>query len=308
MCSHNVGIVILNYNCSDETLQCISVIEESLNNLNYKIFIVDNFSKLEEKNKLLNIENERVNIIFAPKNGGYSYGNNLGIKRALDNGCKNILIINPDVIIKAEAIEYMNNELNKNDKILFVGPKIVDSKLCIDKHAQRFQQHNLVMCYMLKFPLSKLNIGGCITKYFNSNRNFDENMEIYTTSGCCVMFSNKYFEKFGLFDEDFFMFSEEVIWGKNIHDTEDFKAMYLGQVTAIHNHPQNRLKTKPYVITNRMMSDFIFCKKYLKCNNMQLIPLIGYYIITYLSFSLIRKEFREYCENFIGAVKKIYNM
>lgn len=305
MCSFDIGIVILNYNCSDDTMQCMSVIMNSIKNLSYKMFIIDNCSNSAEKNKLSNIDNKRVEIIYAPRNGGYSYGNNIGIKKAMDIGCKNILIVNPDIIIFTEAIEYLNNMLNSSEQILLVGPKIVDANLNVDRYAQRFKKHTLKMCYMLKYPLSKINIGSCISEYFNNNRNFDENVEIFTTSGCCVMFSRKYFEKFGLFDESFFMFSEEVIWGQNIYNSEKYKAVYVGKAVAIHNHPHNYMKTKPYVIINKMSSDILFCRKYLKCSKLVLFPLLIYYILSYFFF-IHKKEYREGLQQLKKTICNIY--
>ena len=45
-----VAVIIINYNSSDYTLQCVnSIIEKTNSELNYQIVIVDNASEMEYK-------------------------------------------------------------------------------------------------------------------------------------------------------------------------------------------------------------------------------------------------------------------
>ena len=117
------GIVVLNYNTYDATIECISAIEKRIK-CEYKIYLVDNASEESCKDKLKNkySSNCNVNTIFLDKNLGYSGGNNVGISTAINEGASEILILNSDVIILNDIVSIMKKELSS--MVAIVGPKI----------------------------------------------------------------------------------------------------------------------------------------------------------------------------------------
>jgi GT2 family glycosyltransferase len=133
-----VGIIILNYFTYDLTLKLLERLE-NLKYQNFFIVVVDNNSPNNSKEILINniinqskFSNE-IYFIEAKKNGGYSYGNNIGIRKAFKLGAKYILIINNDVdISNFNILKIMVNFCEKNEKVAMVGPKIVDSNDNLD--------------------------------------------------------------------------------------------------------------------------------------------------------------------------------
>ncbi|MDD3999771.1 MAG: glycosyltransferase, partial [Bacilli bacterium] len=79
-----VGIIILNYNSAEDTIKCIASIEK-FTKISYKIYIVEGASKDNSFNILSDFfsGNNKIKIIQTKYNGGYSYGNNLGVKMAI---------------------------------------------------------------------------------------------------------------------------------------------------------------------------------------------------------------------------------
>ena len=58
-------------------------------------------------------------MIRTDKNGGFSYGNNFGMRQAVVDGCENVLCVNSDVVFKENAIKCIDDmikslELAKN--------------------------------------------------------------------------------------------------------------------------------------------------------------------------------------------------
>ena len=74
-----VAVIIVNYNDAEQTVLYVNKIKE-YNNIQ-KIVVVDNLSTNADTMDILRqIDDEKVTIIQSGKNGGYSYGNNFGVK------------------------------------------------------------------------------------------------------------------------------------------------------------------------------------------------------------------------------------
>ena len=102
-----VSIIVLQYNKSDLTLACL----ESLRALDANIIVVDNHSEVEhvktveywiESRKITNYE-----LLITNENLGYSGGNNIGIKYALEHGAEYVLILNNDTVVEPDFLERM---------------------------------------------------------------------------------------------------------------------------------------------------------------------------------------------------------
>jgi hypothetical protein len=121
------AVIILNYNSEDDCLKYVNEIKnfECLDT----IVIVDNNSTNQNSfEKLLTLKNGKVHVIKSDKNGGYSYGNNYGLKylENLSEKYDYVVISNPDVEVKENAFNACFKELEENSKIAVVAPKMVD--------------------------------------------------------------------------------------------------------------------------------------------------------------------------------------
>ena len=104
MSSSKVGIVILNYMTYELTINCL----DNLNNMEYNNFfvvVVDNLSPNNSYEKIFEYISKGkfkydIYLLKSDKNGGYSYGNNLGVKKAENLKADYILIMNNDIFIK----------------------------------------------------------------------------------------------------------------------------------------------------------------------------------------------------------------
>ena len=76
----DVSIIIVNYNTKKLTSDCITSIVEKTQGISYEIILVDNASI--DGSKDLFEKDARITYIYSEKNGGFGYGNNLGMKIA----------------------------------------------------------------------------------------------------------------------------------------------------------------------------------------------------------------------------------
>ena len=113
-----VFIIILNWNNWVDTKDCL----ESLKTNGYQnceVVVVDNGS--DEKPE---ITNPKIKVIYNKENLGFSGGNNVGIKYALENGADYVLILNNDTIASDDFLVKLVEAGESDKKIGFLGPKI----------------------------------------------------------------------------------------------------------------------------------------------------------------------------------------
>ena len=117
-----LGMVIVNYNDSDTTIELLKRIK-NFKSLNH-IVVVDNASTDDSYDKLREYEKKNITIIKNSKNNGYAYGLNTGAKYLIRTlGKCNIIFSNSDIIIKDDAdLKTLSSRISGD--IAVVGPTI----------------------------------------------------------------------------------------------------------------------------------------------------------------------------------------
>ncbi|MFQ7303189.1 MAG: glycosyltransferase family 2 protein, partial [Beduini sp.] len=96
-----IGIILLNYNAYEDTKECIESLK-AMTYPNYEIFVVDNDSQDDSADRLKQIKD--IHFIESGRNGGFGYGNNIGIKAAIKLGCQKILLLNNDTTVEPDFL------------------------------------------------------------------------------------------------------------------------------------------------------------------------------------------------------------
>ena len=118
------AIVVLNYNDHENTKKYIESVKYY--NIIDKIIVVDNNSTIKDEIRILKeLESEKVEVLSAQKNGGYAYGNNLGLKYLEKIGSYEFVAIsNPDVYVDEETLEECLKYLKEHNKVAIVAPRM----------------------------------------------------------------------------------------------------------------------------------------------------------------------------------------
>lgn len=99
--------VIINYNCLQTTSGCIDNIVEKTSGISYEIIVVDNAST--DGSREFFCSDERVKYIYYEENLGFGRANNRGLEIASG---RNILFLNPDTLLRNNAIEILSDYLD----------------------------------------------------------------------------------------------------------------------------------------------------------------------------------------------------
>ena len=118
------GIIILNWNAAQDTINCVRNFQAFQEN-ETTLYVVDNNSDPADREK---IRQGCQDIVFIQndRNLGYAGGNNVGIRRALKDGCEYILLMNNDARIAEKDFSLLVQAMDAESNLGIVGPIIRD--------------------------------------------------------------------------------------------------------------------------------------------------------------------------------------
>lgn len=116
------AIIILNYQKYQLTL---NLVEKLLNNIGVnetQIIVVDNLSTNNSDEILRKLLPTGVVYIQSGYNGGYAFGNNIGIRKAKELKFEFITLLNNDIFFHGDFVTPLIETLKKDKKIAMAGP------------------------------------------------------------------------------------------------------------------------------------------------------------------------------------------
>ena len=114
-----LNIILVNYNSSNDTINCCESIINNIGDKKYKIHIYDNNS-MEDEVKILNnyLKNKNIDYYFSNINTGFAYANNYFMNKVKYGNF--IWILNNDTLINKELINCIYNNLPEDNEICYM--------------------------------------------------------------------------------------------------------------------------------------------------------------------------------------------
>lgn len=269
-----IGIVILNYNNIENTINCIKSIYQHVTNCDFALCVIDNNSTPQvieaireeliphsgyteltardpypEKLPLLT-------YLLNDKNEGYARGNNLGL-----NFLKNYteieyyLILNNDILLTMDILTPLKQYMNQNTNIGVVSPLLYDKNGNIDYECARYEKKKRDFILRV-FRFLKLKDKNKILKNHPNYLNLKE-ISIELPSGSCMMFRRDIFEKIGFFDTNTFLYYEEDILWKRLKRIGS-RSILLPQISCIHLGACSTSKSSSNIISKAYCDSMLY--------------------------------------------------
>lgn len=270
------GFSILHYKTLDMTIQCVKSLQDLYRDI--QLVIVDNGSNDGTAEILRDMfSDNNVHIIVSNENLGFSKGNNIGYTYLKKIGCDFIVLLNNDVIaIQSNFIDQIEGKydncrfdilgpqiLNNQCEIVYAYPQIpvhctiasiyIGQITCVIKWLLSFSGLDIKLAEMIsKSQLKKKEV--CATKR-------SENVQI---SGCCMIFSKSYINKFdGLNPAPFLYLEEEILFvramknGMKIVYDPEIRIIHIGEVTMSQVMGYNSSRKRRFRYWNQFKSFFV---------------------------------------------------
>jgi N-acetylglucosaminyl-diphospho-decaprenol L-rhamnosyltransferase len=185
---------------------CLESINRTIQKIQFEVILIDNSYKDDGLASILK-SYPNTQFINNSKNIGFARANNQGAKIASGDF---LVFINPDTIMTEGAIESMLDYIRSDSSIGIIGPKVLNPDQTIQYSCRKFPTiwSGLFNRYSLMtqlFPNNRYSRDYLMLDYdHNSIRSVD------WVSGCCMMISISTFKKINGFDENYFLFIEDV--------------------------------------------------------------------------------------------------
>ncbi len=202
----DVSVIIINYNTFDLTKAALESIFLHTKELCYEVILVDNASPDGSGERLRELFEDRLVYIQAGGNLGTSRSFNLGLARAAG---KYVLWLNPDVLIRDNFLEKLFDYMEQDEQCGICGGNVLDFE---GKPAHSFRSHLLSLRQDRADKSLFLALWRKLFyRPFADSYNYTEHpVRVGYITGADMMVRRSLFDAVGGFDEDIFMYAEEV--------------------------------------------------------------------------------------------------
>jgi len=118
-----VLIVILNWNDAGQTISAVESVF-AMDYTNFRVLVIDNGSTDGSAARLRGIVRDRVELIEAPINTGYTGGSNLGLRHALEIGADYAWLLNNDTVADPHTLSSLVALAESETRLGLISPMI----------------------------------------------------------------------------------------------------------------------------------------------------------------------------------------
>lgn len=207
-------------------------------NLEFKLYLLDN-SPNNDLN-ILSKKDNRIEYIFNNANLGYGKAHNIAIKKSINDGALYHVILNPDIYFDNTVINGILKYMEQNLDVGNIMPKVLYPDGEIQYLCKLLPTPiDLVFRRFIPFKGIKDMINERYELYFSQ---YDKIVNIPNLSGCFMFLRVEALKEVGLFDENIFMYLEDVDLNRRIH--QKYKTIFYPHVQIYHEHGKESYKNK----------------------------------------------------------------
>jgi GT2 family glycosyltransferase len=289
----HVTIIMLTWKSYEVTRDCLLSLR-SLDYRNFEVLLVDNASGDGSPEKLA-AEFPEVKLIRNAENLGFPGGNNVGIREALKESTRYLLLLNNDTIVAPDFLSQMVRVAETDPSIGVVNPKIYF-----------FEPSDRLWC-----------AGGCYTPWWSLSRargvherdvgKYDRTEEISFATGCAFLIKTEVVRRIGLLDETFFLGFEDLDWSLRVAQA-GYKIYYVPTSVIWHKDSYDTKKNhgKPVKDFYSTRNRILFARKHMRARYWPLFALsLGSYMLYRSGGYLLRGEPKRITALFKGVAAGI---
>ncbi len=244
-----LSVIVLNYNVAHFLHHCLLSVSQAVRNIDAEIIVVDNAST-DQSVAMVKANFPEVILVESSVNGGFSNGNNLGVKRAKG---EYICLLNPDTFVTANTFVRALDKADSLPNLGALGVRMIDGTGNFLPESKRNKPS-------LQSSIKKLLGQNKSSGYYANALNDDQNGEVEILVGAFMLCKKENYSQVGGLDEDYFMYGEDIDLSYKFIKA-GYVNYYLGSQTIVHYKGESTVRDKVYYdrFYNAML---IFYKKH----------------------------------------------
>ena len=192
-----LSIVIVNYNVRAYLEECLQSVRKALEGIEGEVWVVDNNSQ-DDSVETLRRDYPWVRLVANTENMGFARANNLAIRQSQSDY---VLLLNPDTVVEEPTLRGVLDFMDAHPEAGGAGVMMHNADGTLAPESRRG----------LPTPwVAGLKMLGFTKRYYMSHLPWDQPGRIDVISGAFCMLRRKALDQVGLFDEDFFMYGEDI--------------------------------------------------------------------------------------------------
>lgn len=216
-----VLVIIVNYNGFQYLSDCLNSLVNSQDSDLYDILFVDNNSTDQSLNYVKN-NYSQISILALQNNLGFAGGNNQGMEWGMAQGYEFFFLLNQDTIVTDRWLSPLLELVDNNQNIAAVQPKIL-----LHPETTKINSAGNIIHY--------LGFGYSYGNGFADELKYQEQQPVNYCSGAAVLLRTNYLKEVGLFNNDMFMYSEDLDLGWRFW-LADYQCYYCPISTIYHKY------------------------------------------------------------------------
>jgi N-acetylglucosaminyl-diphospho-decaprenol L-rhamnosyltransferase len=292
----SLAVIIVNFNTRELLRECLRSLSDSETALPFHIFVVDNRSTDGSAEMVLNAY-PHVTLIKSDRNGGFGYANNLALRHlsnlsqlpdtagrtltehgatsgkqpqreipqlgsaGLRFPCDYILFLNPDTVLPSNALQATVDFLEEHPNAAVVGPRMVKPDGSLDLACRRSFPTPASGFFKLTgmsrlFPNNRF-----VARYNLTYLPEDLTAEVDSVMGAYMLLRSAALAEAGLFDEEFFMYGEDLDLAFRLKE-RGWKVYYYPDVEVLHHKGASSRKQSQRSIREFYRAMHVFHRKH----------------------------------------------
>lgn len=254
-----ISTVIVNYNAHEFILLTLESLVRAIGNNHTEIIVVDNAStdgSIEQVRRYF----PEIIIIQNSHNIGFAAANNIGLRQVKGEF---VLLLNPDTMIAEDTFTTLLNFMTKTADAGAVGCKIINP----DGSYSRDSRHSIPspltalwkqLGFQYLFPGSKV-FGQYNLTYLDPDKTYS----LDAISGSFMFLRRRAIEQVGFFDEDYFMYCEDIDYCYRLNRA-GWKVYYCPDTVILHFKGESTPRKTIHSSWNFSHSLYLFYKKHFR--------------------------------------------
>ncbi|MBK9384770.1 MAG: glycosyltransferase family 2 protein [Planctomycetes bacterium] len=237
-----LSIVILSWNTRELLQRCLESLRQVRDGVRRELLVVDNASS-DGSSEMVRERFPEARLLVNARNEGYARGNNIGI--AATSGA-NVLLLNSDTEVRDGSLDKLVGFLRGHRAHGAVGAGLLNADGSVQPCCMRFP--TLLVPLFFDMNLDKRwPRNPVMRRYFMRDYDHRTSRDVDQPPGACLLIRREVLEKVGVFDEELWLYFNDVDLCKRIRRA-GWLIHYLVEAPVVHHVGQSTKRFSTRVV------------------------------------------------------------